>query len=61
MGTAKSGSTQKNGSPGPSLQGNTYVEENCRELVACIATIGGIDELQTALHRHMPDQVIDPY
>ena len=57
MGTAKSGSSHKNSSPDPSLQGNSSTEEDCRELVACIVTIGGIDELQTALHKHMPDQV----
>lgn len=57
MGAAKNGSTHKIGGPDPALQGNPSTEENCRELVACIVTIGGIDELQTALHRHMPDQV----
>lgn len=61
MGTVKSGSSQKSGSSDSALHGNPNIEENCRELVACIVTIGGIDELQTALHKHMPDQVRQIY
>lgn len=57
MATSKIGNPQKPSSAELAGYGNPAIESKCRELTACIVQIGGIDELQTALHKHMPDQV----